>query len=199
MTKNQENLIRFIADYRIKYGDSPTLQEMVVGINVSDHKSISGIVSALIKQEFLERSKQKTRSILLTDKAFELLGIPPYRRQQQLDGSYPYRQMSHASSGAVASPVPNYVGHGAQSIKTNGTNLANDLRIAVGNTVTGIATKIYSNEEAGVIFSWALLLGGLTWANVRIMGNGTNALIWTAIESVIIKLLSNKKLYESWN
>ena len=192
MTKNQENLIRFIADYRVKYGASPTLQEMVVGIHVSDHKSVSGIISALTKQGFLEKGKQKTRSILLTDKAFELLGIPLFRRQQLEEFNYSYRQMSLASSGVVTSPAPDYVGHGEQSIKTDGTNLTNDLRAVVGNTVANIATKIYANEETGAIFSWALLLGGLTWANAGIIGNGTNALIWTSVEAVIIKFLSKK-------
>ena len=72
MTKNQENLIRFIADYRVKYGTSPTLQEMVVGIHVSDHKSVSGIISALTKQGFLEKGKQKTRSILFFFDAFSI-------------------------------------------------------------------------------------------------------------------------------
>lgn len=192
MTKNQENLIQFIADYRVKYGVSPTLQEMVVGIHVSDHKSVSGIISALTKQGFLEKGRQKTRSILLTDKAFELLGIPLFRRQQLEEFNYSYRQMSPASSGVVTSPAPDYVGHGEQSIKTDGTNLTNDLRTVVGNTVAGIATRIYANEEVGAIFSWALLLGGLTWANTGIIGNGTNALIWTAIEAVIIKFLSKK-------
>lgn len=192
MTKNQENLIRFIADYRVKYGASPTLQEMVVGIHVSDHKSVSGIISALTKQGFLEKGRQKTRSILLTDKAFELLGIPLFRRQQLEEFNYSYRQMSPASSGVVTSPAPDYVGHGEQSIKTDGTNLTNDLRTVVGNTVAGIATRIYANEEAGAIFSWALLLGGLTWANTGIIGNGTSALIWTAVEAVIIKFLSKK-------
>ena len=192
MTKNQENLIRFIADYRVKYGASPTLQEMVMGIHVSDHKSVSGIISALTKQGFLEKGRQKTRSILLTDKAFELLGIPLFRRQQLEEFNYSQRQMSPASSGVVTSPAPDYVGHGEQSIKTDGTNLSNDLRTVVGNTVAGIATKIYANEEAGAIFSWALLLGGLTWANTGIIGNGTNALIWMAVEAVIIKFLSKK-------
>jgi len=192
MTKNQENLIRFIADYRVKYGASPTLQEMVMGIHVSDHKSVSGIISALTKQGFLEKGRQKTRSILLTDKAFELLGIPLFRRQQLEEFNYSYRQMSLASSGVVTSPAPDYVGHGKQSLKTDGTNLSNDLRTVVGNTVAGIATKIYANEEAGAIFSWALLLGGLTWANTGIIGNGTSALIWTAVEAVIIKFLSKK-------
>lgn len=192
MTKNQENLIRFIADYRVKYGASPTLQEMVVGIHVSDHKSVSGIISALTKRGFLEKGRQKTRSILLTDKAFELLGIPLFRRQQLEEFNYSYRQMSPASSGVVASPAPDYVGHGEQSIKTDGTNLTNDLRTVVGNTVANITTKIYANEEAGAIFSWALLLGGLTWANTGIIGNGTNALIWTTVKAVIIKFLSKK-------
>ncbi|MBI2990328.1 MAG: hypothetical protein HYY51_04065 [Candidatus Magasanikbacteria bacterium] len=192
MTRNQENLIRFIADYRVKYGASPTLQEMVVGIHVSDHKSVSGIISALTKQGFLEKGRQKTRSILLTDKAFELLGIPLFRRQQLEEFNYSYRRMSPASSGVVTSPAPDYVGHGEQSIKTDGTNLTNDLRTVVGNTVASIATKIYANEETGAIFSWALLLGGLTWANIGIIGNGTNALIWTAVEAVIIKFLNKK-------
>lgn len=192
MTKNQENLIRFIANYRIKYGASPTLREMVVGIHVSDHKSVSGIIFALIKQGFLEKGKQKNRSILLTDSAFELLEIPLFHRQQLKEFNYSYRQMSPASDGVVTSPIPDYVGHGEQSIKTDGTNLTNNLRAVVGNTVAGIATKIYTNEEVGIIFSWALLLGGLTWVNTSIIGNGTNALIWTTAEAVIIKFLSKK-------
>lgn len=192
MTKNQGNLIKFIADYRTKYGTSPTLQEMVTGIRVSDHKSISGIISALIKQGFLEKGRQKTRSILLTDKAFEFLGIPLFRRQRLEELNYYPQQMVSAGSGTVTSSIPDYVGHGEQSIKTDGTNLGNDLRTVIGNSVASIAMKIYENNETGIIFGWALLLGGLTWANTHIIGNGTNALAWTAIEVVIIKFLSKK-------
>lgn len=142
MTKNQGNLIRFIADYRVKYGVSPTLQEMVRGIQVSDHKSISGIISALVRQGYLERGRQKIRSILLTDKTLEFLNISLFRRQQLEEFSYSYRQTSTASSGAVTSPASDYVGHGEQSIKTDGTNLGNDVRMLVGNTVASIASQI---------------------------------------------------------
>lgn len=192
VTRNQENLIRFIADYRVKYGTSPTLQEMVKGIGVFDHKSVSGIISALVKQGYLERGRQKIRSILLTDKTLEFLDISLFRRQQLEEFSYSYRQTSPVSSGAVTSPALDYVGHGEQSIKTDGTNLANDLRMLVGNTVASIATQITKNEEMGVIFGWALLLTGLTWANTVIIGNGTNALVYSAIEAMVIKNFLSK-------
>jgi len=192
VTKNQENLIRFIADYRVKYGTSPTLQEMVKNIGVFDHKSVSGIISALEKQGYLERGRQKIRSILLTNKTLEFLNISLFRRQQLEEFSYSYRQMSPASSGEVTSPAPDYVGCGEQSIKTDGTNLANDLRMLVGNTVASIATQITTNKEIGVIFGWALLLTGLTWANTEIIGNGTNALVYSTIEAVVIKNFLNK-------
>lgn len=192
MTKNQEKLIRFIADYRLKYGASPTLQEMVNGIHVSDHKSVSGIITALIKQGYLEKGVQKTRSILLTDRALEFLGVPLLRRQQIEEFNYSYQHISPASSAVVTSSSPDYVGHGEQSIKTDGTNLVNDLRAAVGNTAANIAAKISTNEETGIIFGWALLLIGLTWANTMIIGNGTSTLVYTAVEAVVIKNFLNK-------
>lgn len=192
MTKNQKSLIEFIADYRVKYGISPTLYEMVRGIGVSDHKSVSGIISSLVEDKFLDRGKQKTRAILLTDKAFEFLKIPLLRRQKLEKSSYSYPQMSSASSGMVVSSAHNHVGHGEQFIKANGTNLNNSFQNFIGNTLSGITTKIYENEETGIIFSWALLLGGLTWTNNVLIGNGTNALVWTAVEAIIIKFFSKK-------
>lgn len=192
VTRNQEKLIRFIADFRIKFGTSPTLQEMVKGIGVFDHKSVSGIISTLVKQGYLERGRQKIRSIRLTDKTLEFLNISLYRRQKLEEFSYSYRQTIPAGSEAVTSSALDHVGHGEQSIKTDGTNLANDLRMIVGNTVSSIATRITKNEEMGIIFGWALLLTGLTWANTAIIGNGTNALVYSAIEAVVIKNFLNK-------
>jgi hypothetical protein len=192
MTKNQEKLIRFIADYRTRYCALPTLQEMADGINVSDHKSVSGIISALMKQGFLEKGHQKIRAVLLTNKAFELLDIPLLRRQRIEEFNYSNKQTFPTGSDVITSQTADYVGYGDKSIKTDSTNLSNDLHTIVGNTVANIANKVYTHKEIGIIFRWALLFSGLTWVNVNIIGNNTTALVWTVIETITIKLLSKK-------
>lgn len=75
MTKNQGELLRFLGEYRMKHGNSPTLREIASGIDVSDNKSALGIIKNLIKQGYLTKDEKKSRSILLTDKAITHIGL----------------------------------------------------------------------------------------------------------------------------
>ncbi|MFH0750046.1 MAG: hypothetical protein V1917_04015 [Candidatus Gottesmanbacteria bacterium] len=131
MTDNQRNLLQFINGYRVEYGSSPTLREMVSGINVSDNKSILGIIAALTKQGYLRKGIQKTRSILLTDKALDLLGVSSFPMQYRI-GSLPQHEFKQPTEFincvTVSSPTSDNNGYNVSMIKTDGTNINNFLK-----------------------------------------------------------------------
>lgn len=150
MTQNQKNLIHFIASYRVRYGTSPTLQEMVKGIGVSDHKSVSGIISTLIKQGYLEKGKPKVRSILLTDKALEFLNMPLFRQQQLKEFDLPYRQLVQLEMGSTPTlSAPDFLGYGDQTIETDGTILGRYLATIVETVVSRVVDKNSSSTYLG--------------------------------------------------
>ncbi len=221
MTDNQKKLLQYISGYRLKYGSSPTLREMVSGISVSDNKSILGIIAALTRQGYLRKGAQKTRSILLTDKALDFLGVSSFPMQYRA-GSLPPQQLKQPAelmNGVTVSlPTSDNIGYSGNELKTDGTNIENNLRTVVETAVNmaigryfngtlssdqtskhalakGISTIVHTVfQDAGVVrnFSWALLLAGLTWVDIAIIGNNVTALIYSIIAVLIINNFLNK-------
>jgi hypothetical protein len=222
MTDNQKKLLQYISGYRLKYGSSPTLREMVSGINVSDNKSILGIIAALTRHGYLRKGAQKTRSILLTDKALDFLGVTSFPMQYRA-GSLPPQQLKQPAelmNGVTVSlPTSDNIGYSSgNALKTDGTNIENDLRTVV-ETAVNLAIGKYFNgtlssnqtskhalakgigaivhtvfQDAGVVrnFSWALLLAGLTWVDIAIIGNNLTALVYSVIAVLIINNFLSK-------
>lgn len=221
MTDNQKKLLQYISAYRLKYGSSPTLREMVSGISVSDNKSILGIITALTRDGYLRKGTQKTRSILLTDKALDFLGVSSFPMQYRA-GSLPPQQLKQPAellNGVTVSlPTSDNIGYNGGALKTDGTNIENDLRTVVETAVNlaigryfngtlssdqtstqavakGISAIVHAAfQDAGVVknFSWALLLIILTWADVTIIGNNLTALVYSIIAVLIINNFLNK-------
>ena len=221
MTDNQKKLLQYISGYRLKYGSSPTLREMVSGISVSDNKSILGIIAALTRQGYLRKGAQKTRSMLLTDKALDFLGVSSFPMQYRA-GSLPpqqFKQPAELVNGVTVSlPTSDNIGYNGGALKTDGTNIENDLRTVV-ETAVNVAIGRYFNgtlssgqtsthalakgigvivhtvfQDAGVVrnFSWALLLAGLTWVDIAIIGNNLTALVYSIVAVLIINNFLNK-------
>lgn len=189
MTQKQRELLEFLATYRLKYGTSPTLQEMVKGIQVSDHKSVSRIIGTLIKQEYLERGRQKIRGVLLTDKAFEFLRVPLFHREYPEKYILDHRQLAEfkTDSVVIASPASDFLSYGGQPIKTDGTNSRSDLRTfmktaiseALGQLPNGTLSGLSSlNHWAHLLQEgkfierviWIMSLPLLTWLFISIIG-----------------------------
>ena len=221
MTDNQKKLLQYISGYRLKYGSSPTLREMVSGISVSDNKSILGIIAALTRQGYLRKGAQKTRSILLTDKALDFLGVSSFPVQYRA-GSLPlqqFKQPAELVNGVTVSlPTSDNIGYNGGALKTDGTNIENELRTVV-ETAVNVAIGRYFNgtlssgqtsthalakgigvivhtafQDAGAVrnFSWALLLAGLTWVDIEIIGNNLTALVYSIVAVLIINNFLNK-------
>lgn len=221
MTDNQKKLIQYISGYRLKYGSSPTLREMVSGISVSDNKSILGIIAALTRHGYLRKGTQKTRSILLTDKALDFLGVSSFPMQYRA-GSLPPQQLKQPAelmNGVTVSlPTSDSIGYSGTALKTSGTNIENNLR-TVAETAVNLAIGRYFNgtlssdqtskhalakgigaivhtvfQDTGVVrnFGWALLLAGLTWVDITIIGNNLTALAYSIIAVLVINNFLNR-------
>ena len=76
LTKRQQRVFDFIVD-RISNGHSPTIREIAEAMDFSSPNGVMCHLSALEKKGLIERSDQKSRSILLTDAATdEIEGLP---------------------------------------------------------------------------------------------------------------------------
>lgn len=64
-TPRQRDLMKFIEDYIIENGLSPTYAEMMVGIDVKSKASIHRLVSGLEKRGYLLRWKGFARGLML--------------------------------------------------------------------------------------------------------------------------------------
>jgi len=132
MTENQKKLLQFVSSYRLKYANSPTLREIAAGIGVFDNKSVLGIITALLNYGYLKKENKKSRSILLTDKALNFLGVYSFPIQYQ-EWVSPLNQLWQSekfikNSITVSLPAFDFIGYGDGAIKSNGTNLLNDMR-----------------------------------------------------------------------
>ena len=225
MTKNQVKLLYFIIEYRQLHGTAPTLREMVKKLGVSDNKSILGIIEALTKQGYLKREKKKSRSVSLTDtekaQKFRSDYLFPFQyRENPTVADQLLRQSRELerSNATVLSPTSGSLAYKKSTIKTNGTNLGNDLHTIV-ETAVSLAIDKYFNSTLSVepnlrqsligsivnvvcraftdktivgILGWGIILTGLTWANSVILEYGLTALVYSIIEIVVIKKLLNE-------
>jgi len=217
MTENQKELLKFISWYRLTHRNSPTLREMVSGIKVSDNKSILGIIAGLTKNGFLMRGDGKSRSILLTDQALEFLGTHSLPLKYE---GYPstlhMKQSADLMNNSVTVTSPTSDGIYADGkIKTDGTNLQNDIRVVVETAVALVIDRWFNGtsgatpdskqtlakgvgsvlnkllEEHAILqyVGWAILLSGLLWLNIFIIGNSSATLTFVIIEAFVIKNL----------
>ncbi len=74
ITNRQEELLRFIADYKRTYLSSPSLQEMCNALGVSSRGSLLKHVRALEDQDYLVAASGKKRSWELTQEAWNKVG-----------------------------------------------------------------------------------------------------------------------------
>ena len=227
LTKNQARLLHYISVYRLRYGSVPTLKEMVRVIRVSDNKSVLGIIEALIKKGYITRRNKKSRSILLTKKAYNYL-IPSYEYQKIPSISDQLRQPVENGRNDVT--VPSFTNetltYKGNAIKTDGTMLEGDIQTLV-ETVVGLTIdryfngdsllnknteqkstsilntliSIFNNDKRTVeIFKWGLLLTFLAWLNSFIFNEIHIVIGYSLLEAIIInKFLIERKNYESWN
>jgi hypothetical protein len=130
MTENQKKLLQFVSNYRLKYANSPTLREITAGIGVFDNKSVLGIITALVNYGYLKKENKKSRSILLTDKALNFLGVYSFPIQYQewvsILGQLRQSVTFVKDSVSVSLPAYDFIGYGDGTIKSNGTNLLNN-------------------------------------------------------------------------
>ena len=217
MTENQAKLLYFIFKYRGQYGTAPTLREMVRDLGVSDNKSILGIIEALTKQGYLTREKKKSRSVLLTDEAQKFLNdyLLPFQYRESPTAADQLRQSAELARTdvAVLSPTSESLAYKKNDIKTNGTSLGNDIRTVVKTAVSlaidryfnstlqaepnlkqsltgsivSIMRRAFADETIAGILGWGIILTGLTWANIAILENGLTALVYSVVETVVIK------------
>lgn len=160
LTEKQSHLLRYLADYRLKYGNQPTLKEMARGSGLSDHKSVSRTITALIERGYVERGLQRTRAILLTDQAYEFLGVPLLRRQFAQPGLTPIQE-SHlqATETVLSAPAPDFSAFGSQSIQVNGTNSPEDPLVKMASVWWQSAHRTDITKPIG----WGVAIPLMVW------------------------------------
>jgi SOS-response transcriptional repressor LexA len=63
LTLRQQKLLRYIEDYSVQRGVSPTFQEMREFLGTSSKASPHGLVQKLIERGFLERTEGRNRTL----------------------------------------------------------------------------------------------------------------------------------------
>lgn len=178
-SKKQTEVLRQLCIYRQEHGVSPTLRELANLAKVSDVKSVHRMTKALEVAGLLAKEPGRPRSIKLTDRGMEAIGL--FAFPVKLEASAP----SLHSSDSIQ--------YSGKQLETNGTDA--DLReiirsemSAMNNQPTGttlqghnpkevmiksFTSAIYqlTNTEGYVTkFGSALLLLLLLWGSVAIAG-----------------------------
>lgn len=105
MTTKQENLIRYIYNYRRTNQVSPTFKEMVGFIGVHDNRSLLSTMKRLFAEGYLEKNRVlKQRNINLTNKGRKFIQTPKthfldYRTEVKVDFFSRYFDLEKYSSG----------------------------------------------------------------------------------------------------
>jgi len=75
ISKNQVELLQQLCIYRQEHGASPSFRELAKLAKVSDVKSVYRMTENLEKAGLLEKEKRKSRSLKLSDKGMEAIGL----------------------------------------------------------------------------------------------------------------------------
>jgi hypothetical protein len=222
MTTNQHKLLSFVWNYQQTNGSPPTLQEMVKAVGVVDNSSLMGVIRNLTAQGYLASNGQKTRHLIVTGKALvEQLVIFPQRYEQPEQRSSQPTDFAKGSVGipAISNTGRPFAGQ-PTGIKADGTNFTYDIRTVVesaigeaissyfgsGSVYTGdntgrpkrasamtmIFSRVFSDPGFKELAGWLVLFVALTWANTKLVGPNSTALLFIVIEAGAIRILGNK-------
>src|SRR3972149_2285791 len=138
-SKKQIELLRQVCIYRQKHGCSPSFRELVKLTQISDVKSVYRIVKKLEKAGFVNREKNKSRSIKLTDRGMEIIGLPSFPitfmpTPSSLDQLYQPAEFSR-NDVAISSHSQEFIGYGDKSLENNGTDTNSDLQAMIKDEV----------------------------------------------------------------
>lgn len=199
LSKKQIELLRRLYIYRQKHGLSPSFRELIKLTRVSDVKSVYRIAEKLEKMGFLEKEKNKARSLKLSDKGMEVIGL----------SSFPIEFEPTSPIHSQAS-----LAYNNKSLETSGTYSRDDLREIIKSEISamgvhpdsttlqghdpketmmeGFNSAVYQishNEGFVTTFGWVMILIFLTWSSIAIVGNNLTALVYSVALSVIIKTI----------
>lgn len=194
-SKKQTEVLRQLCIYRQEHGVSPTLRELANLAKVSDVKSVHRMTKALEVAGLLEKEPGRPRSIKLTDRGMEAIGL----------FTFPVKLEAPAPSLHSSDSIQ----YGSRQLDTNGTDA--DLReiirsemSAMGNQPTGTTLQGYNPKEMviksfsnaiyqltsteGYVakFGSALLLLLLFWGSVAIMGVNLAAFVYPILLFYVI-------------
>jgi SOS-response transcriptional repressor LexA len=153
MTKNEENLLKFISRYRRENRMSPTLREMVSGIGVFDNKSVLLIINNLIEKDYLTKKEGKARSVQLTCKADKFL-FDFLNPKQHTFGPFPADQLKQPAelerNGVEASyPTKGELKYTQGGIAADSTEVDKSLEMIVESAVnTALETYARHNFQS---------------------------------------------------
>jgi hypothetical protein len=194
-SKKQTEVLRQICIYRQEHGVSPTLRELANLAKVSDVKSVYRMTKALEAAGLLEKESGIPRSIKLTDRGMEAIGLFAFPVKLEVPAPSLYSSVSIQYSG--------------KQLDTNGTDA--DLReiiksemSAMGNQPTGTTLQGYNPKEIviksftnaiyqltsteGYVtkFGSALLLLLLLWGSIAIVGVSLAAFVYPILLFYVI-------------
>lgn len=222
LTTKQSELLNYIYEYRFHHGYTPSLKEIVVKLNISDNKSAIRMIDSLVDKGYLNKETQKTKSVTLSDKGYQLVSNIPSKyvaSPSELDKSG--LPSEYGQSGiSVSLPITNALSHQQQKVDTSGTDGEIDINTII-ETAVNLAIGKYFNGTQPMVFNprviknsdivtivreiidgmrqsasvqWGLTLVSLTWFFNLIVESTLIAFCYAILGSLLIKYLIKEQL-----
>ncbi|RMF61433.1 MAG: repressor LexA, partial [Calditrichaeota bacterium] len=71
LTKRQEEVLNFIADYLANYGYPPSYQEIADALNIASKHGVVRHLEALMRKGYIEKTDTTARSIRILDQRYQ--------------------------------------------------------------------------------------------------------------------------------
>lgn len=196
LTEKQKRLIQYIAEYRQDNLKPPTFREMAHEMKVKNTKSITDMLTSLQKKGYVERKDApgKSRSIVLTDMARDLLGLNMFSsewRVKTVDVADEYRKypeqfsVNDTSSVMVSNDTLEYRDKKIQDTSSSDADDTNDIL-----NVTERVFRLFQSHETKVQPIYPIILSGFMALSIK---TSTSYAGWTflviLIAIVVIKLV----------
>lgn len=198
LSKNQFSLLRQLCIYRQEHGASPSLRELANLAKVSDVKSAYRIVEKLEKAGFVEKEKNKSRSLKLTDRGMEAIGLSSFSpiNLETIPSLYSHESLAQAgktleTNGTYSQEYLRKMTKSeisAMGVRSNGTSSQGQSpKDLIVQSFTGAIYQLAHKEEYIGILGWVVIMLLLTWGSTAIVGNNITALGYAVALALLIK------------
>jgi SOS-response transcriptional repressor LexA len=149
LTENQQKILNYIHSYNLQHAMTPTLKEMAAEIGISDSKSASIIINALVKKGYLIKKPNQSRSTFLTAKALDLLTQKPkILSEGQSDIKYHQNTLLNTdATNTIRNQINNLDPHRHTTLTSDGTINNNINKLPINEVFFNFNRTIFNHYQ----------------------------------------------------